>query len=111
MSIFHRLAAAVRRAPENGGRTLEEFLEPLLDRELDELAALPGTPGMVLAAQFLHYARQHGELAEVLRRRDEESDRLTEIVRRLRPRRRRPAKPRREEHHDADHSRTQTGQA
>jgi len=46
--------------------SLGTFLHPLLSRDLDALARLPGKPATVLAAQFLYYARTSTHLAECM---------------------------------------------
>ena len=62
------LVAALKRCRDITPTTLDEFLGPLLDRDPDDLARLPGTPGTVLAAQFTCYAKSSASLSEVLRR-------------------------------------------
>jgi len=77
------LAVALGRCPEIAPKTLEEFLGALLDRNPDDLARLPGTPGTVLAAQFTCYAKSSVTLSEALRRQTEHSARLADTIWRI----------------------------
>ena len=77
------LAAALKRCRDITPTTLDEFLGPLLDRDPDDLARLPGTPGTVLAAQFTCYAKSSASLSEVLRRQTEEAGKLTDALWRI----------------------------
>ena len=77
------LAVALGRCPEIHPTTLEEFLGALLDRDPDDLARLPGTPGTVLAAQFTCYAKSSVTLSETLRRQREHAGTLADIIWRI----------------------------
>ena len=77
------LTAALKRCRDITPTTLDEFLGPLLDRDPDDLARLPGTPGTVLAAQFTCYAKSSASLSEVLRRQTEEAGKLTDALWRI----------------------------
>jgi len=77
------LVAALKRCCDITPTTLDEFLGPLLDRDPDDLARLPGTPGTVLAAQFTCYAKSSASLSEVLRRQTEETNKLADALWRI----------------------------
>jgi len=77
------LTAALKRCCDITPTTLDEFLGPLLDRDPEDLARLPGTPGTVLAAQFTCYAKSSASLSEVLRRQTEEAGKLTDALWRI----------------------------
>jgi hypothetical protein len=77
------LVAALKRCRDITPTTLDEFLGPLLDRDPDDLARLPGTPGTVLAAQFTCYAKSSASLSEVLRRQAEEAGKLADAIWRI----------------------------
>ena len=64
-------------------KSLEEFLDSMLDEDLDVLAQLPGTPGQVLAAQFSYYVRSSTNLTESLRRNKAISQPLIKTIHRL----------------------------
>jgi len=85
------LAVALGRCPEMHPTTLEEFLGALLDRDPDDLARLPGTPGTVLAAQFTCYAKSSVTLSEVLRRQTEHSGTLADTIWRIQTAKDRPS--------------------
>ena len=77
------LAVALKRCRDISPTTLDDFLGPLLDRDPEDLARLPGTPGTVLAAQFTCYAKSSASLSEVLRRQTEEAGKLTDALWRI----------------------------
>ena len=77
------ILAALKRCPALEAKTLEGFLDGLLDEDLETLAQLPGTPGQVLAAQFTYYARSSVQLAEPLCRRLEPFQTLEDALQRL----------------------------
>ena len=77
------LVAALNRCRDITPTTRDEFLGPLLDRDPEDLARLPGTPGTVLAAQFTCYAKSSASLSEVLRRQTEEAGKLTDALWRI----------------------------
>jgi hypothetical protein len=64
-------------------KSIEEFLDSMLDEDLDVLAQLPGTPGQVLAAQFSYYVRSSTHLTESLQRDKTKSQPLIETIHRL----------------------------
>jgi hypothetical protein len=64
-------------------KSIEEFLDSMLDEDLDVLAQLPGTPGQVLAAQFSYYVRSSTHLTESLQRDKAKSQPLIETIHRL----------------------------
>ena len=111
MNAQEIVSNALSGCPGLDTRSLEEFLDTLLDEDLDVLAQMPGTPGQVMAAQFTHYVRSSAVLAECLRRDDGQAERCADAVLRL-PAARRKAKaaaqPRKEEARDTDPSRAQT---
>ena len=77
------ISTAFTRCPTVQSRSLDDFLDTLLDEDLATLAQLPGTPGQVLAAQFTHYARSSVTLRECLSRDAAPSSHLIESVQRL----------------------------
>jgi len=77
------ILAALNRCRNITPTTLDDFLGPLLDRDPDDLARLPGTPGTVLAAQFTCYAKSSVSLSEVLRRQMEQAGKLTDALWRI----------------------------
>ena len=79
-TLHKTLAVALSHCPEIAPTTLDEFLGALLDRDPDDLARLPGTPGTVLAAQFTCYAKSSVILSETLRRQTEHSARLADTL-------------------------------
>jgi hypothetical protein len=110
MSAQQIVSNALSGCPGLDTRSLEEFLNTLLDEDLDALAQMPGTPGQVMAAQFTHYARSSAVLAECLCRDKGQADRFADAVLRLPAARRKgkaAAQPRKEETRDTDPSRAQ----
>ena len=89
MTPLETIAAAVTRCPALDTKSLEEFLDSLLDEDLDTLAQMPGTPGQVMAAQFTHYVRSSITLTESRRRDSAQVHKLMDTVMRLAPVRRR----------------------
>ena len=79
-TMHKALAVALSHCPEITTTTLDEFLGVLLERDPDDLAQLPGTPGTVLAAQFTCYAKSSVTLSETLRRQTEHSARLADVI-------------------------------
>lgn len=82
MTATEIVDTALQRCPPLEIQTLEGFLGNLLDQNLDELARL-GQPGLVMAAQFTHYARSSVSLAECQRRNRTQADKLQDAVTRL----------------------------
>ena len=80
---FHPIDDALSRCPAIETKSLEEFLDSMLDEDLDVLAQLPGTPGQVLAAQFAYYVRSSVDLTEALKRNKAKSQKLIETIHRL----------------------------
>jgi hypothetical protein len=80
MSTSDLITTALTRCPAVQARTLEAFLDTLLDQDLETLAQLPGTPGQVMAAQFTHYVRSSVQLTETLHRSTDTSQRLQDLV-------------------------------
>ena len=74
---------ALSRCPAIETKSLEEFLDSMLDEDLDVLAQLPGTPGQVLTAQFAYYVRSSVDLTEALKRDKAKSKPLIETIHRL----------------------------
>jgi hypothetical protein len=74
------IAASLARCPAIHAKTLEDFLDTLLDEDLDVLAQMPGTPGHVMAAQFTHYARSSTDLEEPVKRDTTHSAELQKII-------------------------------
>ena len=89
MTPHETIAAALARCLPLETRTLEGFLDSLLDEDLDTLAQMPGTPGQVMAAQFTHYVRSSVTLSECRRRDTAQAQQLMDTVMRLAPVRRR----------------------
>ena len=89
MTPLETIAAAVTRCPALDTKSLEEFLDALLDEDLDVLAQMPGTPGQVMAAQFVHYVRSSITLTESRSRDGAQAQKLMDTVMRLPPVRRR----------------------
>ena len=89
MTPHESIATALSRCPALSTKSLEEFLDSLLDEDLETLAQMPGTPGQVMAAQFTHYVRSSVPLAECQRRNTAQAQKLMETVMRLAPMRRR----------------------
>ena len=83
MTPQEAIAAAVTRCPALDTKSLEEFLDSLLEEELDTLAQMPGTPGQVMAAQFTHYVRSSVTLTESRRRDDDQARKLMDTIMRL----------------------------
>ena len=114
MTPHETIAAALTRCPHMETKSLEEFLDSLLDEDLDTLAQMPGTPGQVMAAQFTHYVRSSVPLTESRRRDTAQAQKLMDTVMRL-PAMRRRAKTnpqiRREAPHGAHTPRPQTSAA
>lgn len=77
--------AVLNRCAAVESQTLEEFLDNLLDTDLETLAQLPGSPGQVLSAQFTYYARSAVTLAEPLRRKTDLFKELEDALLRLQP--------------------------
>lgn len=99
MTPQEAVAAAVTRCPALDTKSLEEFLDSLLDEDLGTLAQMPGTPGQVMAAQFTHYVRSSVLLTESRRRDTAQAQKLMDTVMRLplvRRRAKTTATPRRE---------------
>ncbi len=80
---FHPIDDALARCPAIETKSLEEFLDSMLDEDLDVLAQLPGTPGQVLTAQFAYYVRSSVDLTEALKRDKAKSKNLIETIHRL----------------------------
>ncbi|MEI6236579.1 MAG: hypothetical protein WCT04_26270 [Planctomycetota bacterium] len=80
---FNSIDDALSRCRDTETESLEEFLDSLLDEELDVLAQLPGTPGQVLSAQFTYYIRSSVDLTEALIRNKTKSQALIETIHRL----------------------------
>ena len=80
---FNPIDDALSRCRTVETKSLEEFLDSMLDQDLDVLAQLPGTPGQVLCAQFVHYIRSSVDLTEALKRDNTKSQILLETVHRL----------------------------
>ncbi|MBI3832192.1 MAG: hypothetical protein HY291_21905 [Planctomycetes bacterium] len=99
------LNAILCRCPAAGTRSLEEFLNHLLDADLETLAQLPGSPGQVLCAQFTYYARGAVTLRESVRRKGKRFQALEDALQRL-PNETKPSKKRKAGSH-ADISGTQ----
>jgi len=74
---------ALSRSPAIETKSLEEFLDSMLDEDLNVLAQLPGTPGQVLTAQFAYYVRSSVDLTEALKRDKTKSKTLIETIYRL----------------------------
>ena len=89
MTPQEMIAVALARCPALETKSLEEFLDSLLDEELDTLAQMPGTPGQVMSAQFTHYVRSSVPLSECRRRDTAQAQELMDTVMRLPPVRRR----------------------
>jgi hypothetical protein len=114
MTPQEAIAAAITRCPALDTKSLEEFLDSLLDEDLDTLAQMPGTPGQVMAAQFTHYVRGSVTLTESRRRdRTQAQDLMNTIMRLPVARRRAKTNPqiRREAPHGAHTPRPQTSAA
>ena len=92
MTPQETILVALAYCPELKTKSLEEFLDSLLDEDLDVLAQMPGTPGQVMAAQFTHYVRSSTTLAETHRRDTTQAERLMDALLRL-PKRRVRAGP------------------
>ena len=88
MTPQESIAAALSRCPALSTKSLEEFLDSLLDEDLETLAQMPGTPGQVMAAQFTHYVRSSVPLTECQRRNTAQAQRLMETIMRMPVRRR-----------------------
>ena len=80
---FNPIGDALSRCPAIETKSLEEFLDSMLDEDLDVLAQLPGTPGQVLTAQFAYYVRSSVDLTEALKRDKAKSKTLIETIYRL----------------------------
>lgn len=80
---FNLIDDALSRCLAIETKSLEEFLDSMLDEDLDVLAQLPGTPGQVLAAQFAYYVRSSVDLTEALKRDKASSQPLIESIHRL----------------------------
>ena len=78
-----RIDDALSRCTVIETKSLEEFLDSMLDEDLDVLAQLPGTPGQVLTAQFAYYVRSSVDLTEALKRDKAKSKTLIETIHRL----------------------------
>ena len=89
MTPQETIATALARCPHLETRSLEEFLDTMLDEDLDALAQMPGTPGQVMAAQFTHYVRSCVPLTESRRRDAAQAQKLMDTIMRLPPVRRR----------------------
>ena len=89
MTPHESIAAALARSPALETKSLEGFLDSLLDEDLDTLTQMPGTPGQVMAAQFTHYVRSSVALSECRRRDTAQAQELMDTVMRLTPVRRR----------------------
>ena len=83
MTPHESIAAALSRCPALETKSLEGFLDSLLDEDLDALAQMPGTPGQVMAAQFTHYVRSSVTLSECPRRDTAQAQKLMDTVMRL----------------------------
>jgi hypothetical protein len=107
------IAIALSRCTALESKSLEEFLDTLLDENLETLALMPGTPGQVMAAQFTHYVRSSVDLTESLRRNDAQATKWMDTIVRLPSRRRARTHPipRREVADGADTPRLQTSAA
>lgn len=77
--------AVLSRCPSATTKSLEEFLDNLLDTNPETLAQLPGSPGQVLCSQFTYYARSAVTLTESLRRSTERFQILEDALQRLQP--------------------------
>lgn len=77
------LTDLIMRCPPLETKSLEVFLDTLLDLDPETLAQLPGSPGQVLCAQFTYYARHATTLVEPLRRNQERSKGLVDALMRL----------------------------
>ncbi|MEI6236311.1 MAG: hypothetical protein WCT04_24910 [Planctomycetota bacterium] len=80
---FNSIDEALSRCRDTETKSLEEFLDLMLDEDLDVLAQLPGTPGQVLSAQFTYYIRSSVNLTEALKRNKANSQPLIETIHRL----------------------------
>ena len=80
---FSPIDDALSRCPAIETKSLEDFLDSMLDEDLDVLAQLPGTPGQVLTAQFAYYVRSSVDLTEALKRDKAKSKTLIETIHRL----------------------------
>jgi hypothetical protein len=65
---MNQIWAAVERCEQIRPVAVGEFLGGLLDQDPEQLAQLPGTPAMVLSAQFCSYLKSSVQLSDVLRR-------------------------------------------
>ena len=83
MTPHESIAAALARSPVLETKSLEGFLDSLLDEDLETLAQMPGTPGQVMAAQFTHYVRSSVTLSECRRRETAQAQKLMETIMRL----------------------------
>ena len=83
MTPHESIGAALARCPPLETKSLEGFLDSLLDEDLDTLAQMPGTPGQVMAAQFTHYVRSSVTLSECRRRDTAQAQELMDTVMRL----------------------------
>ena len=83
MTPQESIAAALSRCAQLSTKSLEEFLDSLLDEDLETLAQLPGTPGQVMSAQFTHYVRSSVPLTECQRRDKAQAQRIMETVMRM----------------------------
>jgi hypothetical protein len=84
MTPADAVLAAFHHCPAVETKSLEQFLDVLLDEDLESLAQMPGTPGQVMASQFTYYVKSSVTLSESLRRDTEHSSRLCDSVLRLR---------------------------
>ena len=80
---FNPIDDALARCRSIETKSLEDFLDSMLDEDLDVLAQLPGTPGQVLTAQFAYYVRSSVDLTEALKRDKAKSKTLIETIHRL----------------------------
>lgn len=80
---FNPIDDALSRCPALETKSLEDFLDSMLDEDLEVLAQLPGTPGQVLTAQFAYYVRSSVDLTEALKRDKAKSKTLIETIHRL----------------------------
>jgi hypothetical protein len=83
MSPQESIDAALSRCPDLITKSLEEFLNSMLDENLEALAQMPGTPGQVMSAQFTHYVRSSVPLTECQRRNTAQAQRIMETVMRM----------------------------
>ena len=98
---FNPVDNALSRCRTVETKSLEEFLDSMLDQDLEVLAQLPGTPGQVLCAQFVYYVRSSVDLTEALKRDKAKSQTLIETIHRLPEIKKRRRNPRSTEHDSA----------